>query len=182
MARTPSAMIQLGTDAPDFLLLDPVNGQMVSRNDLRKSKGLLVIFMCNHCPFVKHILPGLQELGRTYQHSDIGLVAINSNDAEQYPDDAPEKMGELQLGFSYLYDEDQSTARNYGAACTPDFFLYDENLKLVYRGQFDDSRPGNDSPVTGKDLREAMESLIQGKTISPEQTPSLGCNIKWKSV
>ena len=182
MARTPSAMIQLGTDAPDFLLLDPVNGQMVSRNDLRKSKGLLVIFMCNHCPFVKHILPGLQELGRTYQHSDIGLVAINSNDAEQYPDDAPEKMGELQLGFSYLYDEDQSTARNYGAACTPDFYLFNAELKLVYRGQLDNSRPGNGIPVNGRDLREALDNIMSNNPQRKDQKPSMGCNIKWREV
>jgi thiol-disulfide isomerase/thioredoxin len=180
MARTPSAMIQLGTVAPDFSLANPVSGKMVNRDGVRKPKGLLVIFMCNHCPFVKHILPGLRELGLTYQHSDIGLVAINSNDAEQYPDDAPEKMAALQLGFTYLYDEDQSLAKNYGASCTPDFFLYDDDLKLVYRGQFDDSRPGNDQPVTGKDLREAMDSLIQGKAITTDQTASLGCNIKWK--
>lgn len=180
MARTPSAMIQLGTVAPDFSLLDPISGKMVKRDSVRKPKGLLVIFMCNHCPFVKHILPGLRELGQTYQHSDIGLVAINSNDVEQYPDDAPEKMAELQLGFTYLYDEDQSVAKHYGASCTPDFFLYDDELTLVYRGQFDDSRPGNDQPVTGKDLREAMDSLIQGRAITADQTPSLGCNIKWK--
>src|SRR5690606_7994874 len=143
MARTPSAMIQLGTFAPDFSLLDPTSNQMMTRDALKKSKGLLVIFMCNHCPFVKHILSGLQELGRDYQNSEIGLAAINANDVENYPDDAPEKMSELNLGFAYLYDEDQSIAQAYGATCTPDFFLFDGDLKLVYRGQFDDARPGN---------------------------------------
>jgi len=180
MARTPSAMIQLGTDAPDFSLLDPTTGTLRDRNHLHQPKGLLVVFMCNHCPFVKHILPGLRALGRDYHAGGLGLVAINANDAEQYPEDAPEKMGALQLGFAYLYDEDQAVAKAYGATCTPDFFLYDGNLKLVYRGQFDDSRPGNNEPVTGKDLRAAMDSLMQGQSIESAQIPSIGCNIKWK--
>ncbi|MGM8226930.1 thioredoxin family protein [Cellvibrio sp. ARAG 10.3] len=180
MARTPSTMVALGSAAADFRLLNPANNQQVARDDLRKSKGLLVIFMCNHCPFVKHILEGLRALGRDYHNSEIGLVAISSNDAEQYPDDAPEKMPQLNLGITYLYDETQQVAKAYDAACTPDFFLYDGDLQLVYRGQFDDARPGNDIPVTGKDLRAAMDALLEGKSVSPNQVPSLGCNIKWK--
>ena len=180
MARTPSTMVALGSTAADFRLPNPANNQRVVRDDLRKSKGLLVIFMCNHCPFVKHILDGLRALGRDYQNSDIGLVAISSNDAQNYPDDAPEKMPQLNLGITYLYDETQAVAKAYDAACTPDFFLYDGNLQLVYRGQFDDSRPGNDIPVTGKDLRAAMDALLEGTEVSAEQVPSLGCNIKWK--
>ena len=180
MARTPSTMVALGSAAADFHLLNPANNQQVARDELRKSKGLLVIFMCNHCPFVKHILDGLRALGRDYQNSDIGLVAISANDAQNYPEDAPEKMPQLNLGITYLYDETQQVAKAYDAACTPDFFLYDGDLQLVYRGQFDDSRPGNDTPVTGKDLRAAMDALLKGKDISADQVPSLGCNIKWK--
>lgn len=180
MARTPSTMVELGSPAPDFNLLDPTTGKFVARDELRKAKGLLVIFMCNHCPFVKHILTGLQSLGNDYRNSDIGLVAISSNDVTHYPDDAPEKMPELNLGFPYLYDETQAVAKAYDAACTPDFFLYDGDLTLVYRGQFDGSRPGNPVPVTGEDLRRAMDCLINGEQIPLDQTPSLGCNIKWK--
>lgn len=180
MARTLSTMVELGSTAADFDLLDTATGNFVTRDSLVKPKGLLVIFMCNHCPFVKHILPGLKKLGQDYQDSDIGLVAISSNDVANYPDDAPEKMPELNLGFAYLYDETQQVAKAYDAVCTPDFFLFDHDLKLVYRGQFDESRPGNDLPVTGKDLRTAMDCLIGGREISSLQTPSLGCNIKWK--
>lgn len=180
MARTLSTMVELGSTAADFDLLDTATGNFVTRDGLVKSKGLLVIFMCNHCPFVKHILPGLKKLGQDYQDSDLGLVAISSNDVANYPDDAPEKMPELNLGFAYLYDETQQVAKAYDAVCTPDFFLFDHDLKLVYRGQFDESRPGNDLPVTGKDLRTAMDCLIGGREISSLQTPSLGCNIKWK--
>jgi peroxiredoxin len=180
MARTPSTMVALGSPAPDFSLMNPANNTKVARDELVKAKGLLVIFMCNHCPFVKHILDGLKALGNDYHNSDIGIVAISSNDAQHYPEDAPEKMPQLNLGFAYLYDETQEIAKAYDAACTPDFFLYDSNLKLVYRGQFDDSRPGNEVPVTGKDLRAAMDALLEGKEISAEQVPSLGCNIKWK--
>ncbi len=181
MARTPSTMVALGSSAPDFSLPEPAAGNTLSRDQLRKPRGLLVMFICNHCPFVKHLLQGLRDLGRDYNASDIGLVAISSNDAVQYPDDAPEKMPELNLGFAYLYDETQAVAKAYDAACTPDFFLYDGDLKLVYRGQFDGSRPGNDVPVTGKDLRAALDALLAGKPVSNEQVPSLGCNIKWKS-
>jgi thiol-disulfide isomerase/thioredoxin len=181
MARTPSTMVALGSSAPHFNLVNPATGANVSRDSLKKSKGLLVIFMCNHCPFVKHIMDGLNGLARDYKHTEIGLVAISSNDVANYPEDAPEKMAQLGLAMTYLYDETQQIAKAYDAACTPDFFLYDGNLKLVYRGQFDGSRPGNEVPVTGKDLRSAMDNLLAGKSISTEQTASLGCNIKWKS-
>lgn len=180
MARTPSTMVELGSSAPDFKLLDPATGRFVSRAEIVKGKGLLVMFICNHCPFVIHILEGLKKLGSDYAQSDVGLVAISANDAQQYPADAPEKMPELQLGITYLYDESQDAAKAFDAACTPDFFLYDTNLKLVYRGQFDDARPGNDVPVTGKDLRAALDALLAGEKINHSQTPSLGCNIKWK--
>jgi len=173
-------MVELGSSAADFDLLDTTTGNFLTRDSLLKSKGLLVIFMCNHCPFVKHILPGLRTLGQDYSNGDIGLVAISSNDVANYPDDAPEKMPELNLGFAYLYDETQQVAKAYDAVCTPDFFLFDGNLKLVYRGQFDEARPGNDVPVTGKDLRTAMDCLVRGQEIPTTQTPSLGCNIKWK--
>src|SRR5690606_11511812 len=166
MARTPSTMVELGSIAPDFRLLDPATNQQVARNELRKPKGLLVIFMCNHCPFVKHILDGLRALGQDYRDSDIGLVAISSNDDENYPEDAPEKMPELKRGITYLYDETQEVAKAYDAACTPDFFRYVGNLKLIYRGQFADSRPGNDIAVTGRDLRAAMDALLEGREIS----------------
>lgn len=180
MARTPSTMIDLGSSAPDFALLDPASGKTIARDQLKKPKGLLVIFMCNHCPFVKHILDGLRSLGNDYRNSDIGLVAISSNDAANYPEDAPEKMPALNLGMTYLYDETQAVAKAYDAACTPDFFLYDGDLKLVYRGQFDGARPGNDVAVSGEDLRKAMNALLAGSAISTQQIPSLGCNIKWK--
>ena len=181
MARTPSTMVELGSLAPNFNLLNPATGTHVARDSLKKSKGLLVIFMCNHCPFVKHIMEGLNSLARDYKNTEIGLVAISSNDVASHPEDAPEKMVQLGLDMTYLYDETQQVAKAYDAACTPDFFLYDGNLTLVYRGQFDASRPGNDVPVTGKDLRTAMDNLLAEKTIATEQTPSLGCNIKWKS-
>jgi thiol-disulfide isomerase/thioredoxin len=180
MARTQSKMIALGSLAPDFNLLNPEKNALVTRDSLRKPKGLLVIFMCNHCPFVLHILDGLRTLGKDYGNSEIGLVAINANDVASHPDDAPEKMPQLKLGFTYLFDETQKTAMAYDAACTPDFFLFDGNMKLVYRGQFDNARPGNEDAVTGKDLRDAMNALIAGKTIAAQQTASLGCNIKWK--
>ena len=184
MARTESAMLALGTSAPDFVLQDVVTGHEVSTQALDTPKGLLVMFICRHCPFVKHLEKGLAQLGQDYAGKGVGIVAISSNDAENYPDDAPESLAEQarELGFTfpYLYDESQEVARAYGAACTPDFFLFDDELKLVYRGQFDDSRPGNEVPVTGKDLRAALDALIAGQPISPEQRPSLGCNIKWK--
>jgi len=183
MSDTPSTMLELGTKAPDFKLFDTINNQLVSRDDFDNAKGLLVVFMCNHCPFVKHILDDFVKAVRDIQQKGIGVVAISSNDVEHYPDDSPVKMAALardrQFSFPYLYDGTQEVAKAYRAACTPDLFLFDENYKLVYRGQFDDSRPGNDKPVNGKDLREAVELLFDGEVME-DQKPSMGCNIKWK--
>lgn len=181
MALTASTMIPLGTSAPDFRLPDPATGKIVSRDEVKKNKGLLVIFMCNHCPYVKHILPALKQFARDYANSEIGIVGISSNDATNYPDDAPELMAKLEPGFPYLYDESQAVAKAYDAVCTPEFYLFDAQLALVYRGQFDDSRPRTDIEVTGKDLRTAMDNLLAGKPISAEQKPGMGCNIKWLS-
>jgi peroxiredoxin len=182
MARTFSTMLSLGTLAPDFVLPD-TDGKRIGRDDLRGTKGLLVVFMCNHCPYVKHIAPKLSEFAREYQ-GRISVVGINSNDTKAHPDDAPQKMAieRIERGyvFPYLFDEDQSVAKAYHAACTPDFYLFDGAMRLVYRGQFDDSRPGSGVPVTGDDLREAVEVLLSGSPLSPDQKPSMGCNIKWK--
>ncbi len=184
MARTPSTMQELGTPAPDFNLLEPLTGEHKTLADFKDAPALLVVFICNHCPYVIHIREALAEFARNYQSKGLAVVAINSNDADNYPADSPEKMVEeiKQAGytFPYLYDEDQSVAKAYRAACTPDFFLYDAERKLVYRGQFDDSRPRNELPVTGKDLRAAVDALLAGKPVPADQTPSLGCNIKWK--
>lgn len=183
MARTPSTMLELGTPAPDFRLPDP-SGRIYSRDDFRDAPALLVMFICNHCPFVKHIREGLAKLGRDYRGRGVAIVAINSNDVESYPEDRPERMAEeaKEAGyvFPYLFDETQEVARAYRAACTPDFFLFDRDRRLVYRGQFDDSRPGNGVPVTGADLRAAIDAVLAGEKPSPEQRPSLGCNIKWR--
>jgi peroxiredoxin len=184
MARTESAMTPLGTAAPAFSLPDVVTGKTVSLENVRGQYGVLVMFLCRHCPFVKHLEQGIAELGNTYREKGIGVVAIGSNDAAAYPDDAPESLKEQaqELGFTfpYLYDETQETARAYDAACTPDFFLFDGELKLKYRGQFDDSRPGNSIPVTGRSLRNALDALLAGKPVPEDQKPSLGCNIKWR--
>jgi peroxiredoxin len=184
MALTPSTMLPLGTTAPDFKLPD-TNGKIVSLADFRNAPALLVVFMCNHCPYVIHIRAGLAQLARDYAPKRVGIVGINSNDAENYPDDSPAKMkNEVKNAgylFPYLYDESQSVAKAYRAACTPDIFLFDKNQKLVYRGQFDDSRPGNGIPVTGKNLRAALDAVLAGKSVSENQKPSIGCNIKWKS-
>jgi peroxiredoxin len=178
-------MLPLGTKAPDFQLPDAVSGKMVSLQDFSTKPALVVMFICNHCPYVKHLHQGLVEFAKDYQKRNVAMVAISSNDAEDYPEDAPEKMKEearrVGYSFPYLYDETQEVAKAYRAACTPDFFLFDANQKLIYRGQFDESRPGNQIPVTGKDLREAMDALLANKAISAEQKPSMGCNIKWKS-
>jgi len=178
-------MPTLGLTAPDFQLRDVVTGEHVSRDAARRPKGLLVMFICRHCPYVKHVQEQLGRLGRDYAASEVGLVAISSNDAESHPEDAPESLAEMarELGFRFpfLYDETQSVARAYGAACTPDFFLYDGGWRLVYRGQLDDSRPGNAKPVTGRDLRAALDAVVAGQPVSTEQRPSLGCNIKWKA-
>lgn len=185
MALTESTMmLELGAEAPDFSLPDVVSGKTIRRDDLRVQKALLVMFICTHCPYVKHVEKGLAALGTDYAGKPLSIVAISSNDAENYPDDSPAglKRQAQTMGFKfpYLYDESQSVARAYHAACTPDFFLFDSNLKLVYRGQLDSSRPGNGKPVTGEDLRAAMDAVLAGKPVSPDQRPSIGCNIKWK--
>ncbi len=184
MARTPSTMVPLGTPAPDFALPDP-DGRVHRRDDFRAAPGLLVMFICNHCPFVKHLRDGLSAFAREYVERGLAVVAINANDADAYPDDAPPAMKrEAELAgyvFPYLYDATQVVARAYDAACTPDFFLFDGARRLVYRGQFDASRPGNAVPVTGADLRAACDAVLRGEAPSPEQTPSLGCNIKWRA-
>lgn len=179
MARTLSTMLELGTTAPPFTLPD-TNGKPVSRDDFKNAKGVLVIFMCNHCPYVIHLRQALAAFAQEYQAKGLAVIGINSNDAANYPDDAPEKMAAEGYNFPYLYDETQSVAKAYQAACTPDFFLFDGSMKLVYRGQFDDSRPKNDIPVSGKDLRSAVDALLASHPIPAEQKPSMGCNIKWK--
>ncbi|MEO1012138.1 MAG: thioredoxin family protein [Bacteroidota bacterium] len=183
MARTPSNMLPLSTVAPDFNLMDTVTGKKLGFSAVKGIKGTLIMFICNHCPFVKHVNPELAKLGREYQVRGIGFAAISSNDVKNYPQDAPDLMketaGKEGYTFPYLYDETQETARAYDAACTPDFFLFDQDLELVYRGQLDNSRPGNEIPVTGQDLRNAMEAVLSGKEISLDQKPSIGCNIKW---
>jgi len=177
-------MLPLGTAAPDFELPD-TNGKYVSLADFKDKTALLVLFICNHCPYVQHIRSGLAQLGHDYVPRGVGIVAISSNDAVNYPDDSPAKMKEearsAGYNFPYLYDEKQSVAKAYHAACTPDIYLFDRGRRLVYRGQFDDSRPGNGKPVTGKDLRAAMDAVLAGKTTSQFQAPSIGCNIKWKA-
>jgi len=183
MTVTASTMLSLGMSAPDFNLPD-IEGDMVSLADFKESPALLVIFMCNHCPFVKHILSVLVELIKEYQTKGVAAVGISSNDIADFPDDSPELMAKVakEAGFTfpYLYDETQHVAKAYHAACTPDFFLFDKERKLVYRGQMDDSRPGNDIPVTGLDLIKAMDAVLAGREVNAEQKPSMGCNIKWK--
>ncbi|HLZ53480.1 MAG TPA: thioredoxin family protein [Verrucomicrobiae bacterium] len=184
MALTPSTMLPLGTTAPDFKLPD-TNGKTVALADFKDKSALLVLFICNHCPYVKHIRTGLAQLARDYSPRGVAVVAINSNDVANYPEDSPAKMKEevksAGYTFPYLYDESQAVAQAYRAACTPDIYLFDRNRKLVYRGQFDDSRPGNGVPVTGKDLRAALDAILAGKPVSPNQKTSMGCNIKWKA-
>ena len=183
MAETPSTMAPLGTSAPDFTLVD-TTGQMVSLDDVASGPGFLVAFICNHCPFVKHLRHALADFGREYQARGLGVVGIGSNDAEHYPADSPEAMArevaEVGYTFPYLYDQDQSIAKAYTAACTPDFFLFDGERRLVYRGQLDDSRPDNDRPVTGADLRVAIDAVLAGRPVATQQQPSIGCNIKWR--
>ncbi len=184
MALTPSTMLPLGTAAPDFKLPE-TSGKTVSPADFKDAPALLVIFMCNHCPYVVHVRAGLAQLARDYAPKGVGLVGINANDVANYPADSPAKMKEEVKSagyiFSYLFDETQAVAKAYRAACTPDIYLFDKNRKLVYRGQFDDSRPGNGIPVTGKDLRAALDAVLAGKPVSPRQKASMGCNIKWKA-
>lgn len=185
MARTPSNMIPLGTQAPEFEIMDTLSGKMMSLGDLKGEKGTVIYFICNHCPFVLHVNSELIRVAHDYMKSGIGFVAISSNDVENYPDDAPHLMEkvakELGYPFPYLYDESQEVARAYDAACTPDIYLFDANLRLAYRGQLDGSRPGNDIPLNGEDLRSALDAVVQGLPVPGDQKPSLGCNIKWKT-
>ncbi|MGK7926853.1 MAG: thioredoxin family protein [Spirulina sp.] len=185
MARTESTMLPLGTTAPDFHLKDAVSGQSLSLATFADKKALLVMFICRHCPFVKHVQSELAKIGKDYADRDLGILAISANDAENYPEDAPEKLQlmakELDFKFPFGYDESQEVAKAYTAACTPDFFLFDGDRALVYRGQLDDSRPGNSLPVNGKDLRGAIEAVLSDRTVSSTQKPSIGCNIKWKA-
>jgi thiol-disulfide isomerase/thioredoxin len=183
MALTPSTMLPLGTEAPDFRLPDP-HGTIFARDDFAAAPGLVVAFWCNHCPYVKHVREGFAEFAREYAARGLAIVAINANDARAVPDDAPPRMAEESARsgyvFPYLVDESQAVAKAYRAACTPDFFLFDGSRQLVYRGQFDASRPGNAVPVTGRDLRRAVDALLASQPVPREQQPSLGCNIKWK--
>lgn len=185
MVLTDSSMLKLGTKAPDFNLTDVVSGNKISLSDVAGKKGLLVMFICRHCPYVQHVEEEIADLGLDFKDKDIAMIAISSNDAENYTEDAPKSLAEQsnELGFSfpYLYDEDQEVAKAYTATCTPDFFLFDAEAKLVYRGQLDSSRPGDSNPITGKDLRTAIEALLEGGEISSDQKPSQGCNIKWKA-
>ncbi len=184
MVLTPSNMIPLGMKAPDFNLPDAVSGEMKTLGDFKSDVATVVMFICNHCPYVKHIQSELVNLANDYIARGVSFVAINSNDVENYPEDSPEKMRDdaerLNYPFSYLFDETQDVAKAYDAACTPDFFVFDGNLSCVYRGQLDDSRPENGKPVTGKDLREALEAAVDGNSPPANQIPSMGCNIKWK--
>jgi peroxiredoxin len=184
MALTPSTMLALGTQAPSFNLPD-TEGKVQSLNAFPEAKGYLVMFICNHCPYVIHLKKHLAELTDTYLKKGIAVFGINSNDFIQYPEDSPQKMKlekkQFHYSFPYLIDDTQEVAKAYQAACTPDFFLFDKNKKLIYRGQYDSSRPGNKVPVTGEDLKAAMEALLANSPISPDQIPSIGCNIKWKS-
>jgi peroxiredoxin len=185
MALTESTMLTLGTVAPDFALTDMTTGNTVRRDDFHGQKGLLVLFICTHCPYVKHIEASLGKLGADYAGKPLGIVAISSNDAEAYPADNPAGLKlqaeEHGFNFPYLYDETQAVARAYNAACTPDIYLFDGDFRLVYRGQYDSSRPGNGVPVTGEDLRAAIDAMLDGTPIPTVQKPSIGCNIKWKA-
>ena len=185
MALMQSTMLALGTKAPDFSLPDVVSGEMISPSTFEDKKALLVMFICRHCPYVQHVKHEIARIGKDYKDKDLAIVAISSNDPVSYPEDAPESLKEMaeELGFTFTFcfDETQSTAKAYTAACTPDFFLFDKDRKLVYRGQLDDSRPGNNLPTDGHDLRNAIESVLKGQPVSPNQKPSSGCSIKWKA-
>ena len=184
MALTPSNMLPLGTTAPDFSLINTIDQQTTSLADIKSDIATVVMFICNHCPYVKHMQEELVKVAENYQAKGIAFVAISANDAAEYPDDSPEKMREVAqvfgYPFPYLYDETQEVAKAYQAACTPDFYIFDKDLKCVYRGQFDDSRPGSATPVTGSDLCQALDSILAGQPVNPKQQPSIGCNIKWK--
>lgn len=186
MARTPSNMLPLGTIAPEFNLLDTVSDKTLNLQTIKGEKGTMIMFICNHCPFVIHVNPEISKLGQEYQEKGVGFIAISSNDIKNYPQDAPHLMKKVAkeqfYSFPYLYDETQEVAKAYQAACTPDFYLFDENLQLVYRGQLDDSRPGNGRPLNGKDLRQAIDAMLNDKEIDSNQKPSIGCNIKWAGL
>jgi peroxiredoxin len=186
MAATETLQIQLGYKAPAFNLPDAVSDKFVTLEDVRGRVATVVMFICNHCPYVIHVREELLRLARDYQQKGVGFVAISSNDVSTYPQDGPDKMKELaiqmQFPFPYLFDENQEIARAYFAACTPDFSIFDKELLCVYRGQLDDSRPKNDRPVTGKDIRDALEAILEGQPVNPDQRPSIGCNIKWKDT
>jgi peroxiredoxin len=185
MALTESTMLELGTTAPDFALTDVVTGKTVRRDDFKGSNALLVIFICTHCPYVKHMEKGLAQFGKDYAGKPLAIVAISSNDAEKYPDDSPAGLKQqaetVGFNFPYLYDETQAVAKAYDAACTPDIYLFDKDQKLVYRGQFDTSRPNSGIPVTGVKLRAAVDEVLARKPVTGDQTPSIGCNIKWRA-
>lgn len=184
MAETPSNMIPLGTNAPDFSLQDTISGEIKNLQELKSDTATVVMFICNHCPFVKHVQEQIVQLALDYQVMDISFIAISSNDVEGYPEDGPQRMKEVaeEFGypFPYLYDETQEVARSYQAACTPDFYIFDKDMLCVYRGQLDDARPGNQQPIDGKDIRAALDNILQGQPVNPTQKPSIGCNIKWK--
>lgn len=184
MALVESNMIPIGTLAPNFHLQDTVSGNYYSLDDLKSSKATVIMFICNHCPFVIHVNPALVQLANDYRSQGVAFIAISSNDVENYPEDAPDKMSivakVLKYPFPYLYDKRQEVAKAYDAACTPDFYIFDGETKLAYRGRLDDSRPGNGKPVTGADMRAALDLIIDGKTIDTPQIASAGCNIKWK--
>ncbi|MEO1351621.1 MAG: thioredoxin family protein [Cyanobacteria bacterium J06635_15] len=183
MVKTASTMLPLGTPAPDFQLPDVVSGKIITLADFVGKQALLIMFICQHCPFVKHVQVELANLGQDYVPKGVGVLAISANSVKTHPADSPENLKamavELGFNFPYCYDESQETAKQYTAACTPDFFLFDSTLKLAYRGQLDESRPGNSKPVTGQDLRAAMDGLLAGDSLDPNQVPSIGCNIKW---
>ncbi|WP_109682925.1 thioredoxin family protein [Xanthomarina spongicola] len=184
MARTPSNMLPLGTQAPSFNLVDTVTEKKYSLRELKGIHATVIMFICNHCPFVKHVNSELSKLAKDYKSKGVNFIAISSNDIENYPEDAPNKMKEnvIEQGFifPYLFDQTQEVAKAYDAACTPDFYVFDQDLKLTYRGQLDDSRPGNNIPVTGTDIRHALNCIIENKENTAIQKPSIGCNIKWK--
>jgi peroxiredoxin len=185
MALTESKMLALGTTAPNFKLRDTVTDKIVSLDDYQNYKAYVIMFICNHCPYVVHVNPEIVRLTNDYKEKGIAFIAISSNDVDNFPEDAPELMRSqalrLAYTFPYLYDENQSVAKKYDAACTPDFYLFDQEKKLAYRGRLDDSRPGTGKPLTGKDLRDALDAVISGQAINQTQHPSMGCNIKWKS-
>jgi peroxiredoxin len=180
-----STMLPLGTEAPAFALPDVRSGEIVSIDDMADRRALVVMFICNHCPYVQRIYDGIASFGRDYEQADVGIVAVSPNDPVEYPDDAPQalaaKADELGLTFPYLFDETQETARAYGAVCTPDIFVFGPDRRLVYRGQFDDARPGNDLPVTGESLRQAVDAVLDGRDAPADQIPSMGCSIKWRA-